>query len=382
MRCRPEQFPLARFFAPVQNPFMSRIRYYITGHGLGHASRSCLIINHLLSFAPTDLVDIVSDAAPWFFATALRHQIPVRRETLDVGVVQQGSLRMDIAETLRRLQELQGRRNDLLQREAAALIRDRIDLVVADISPLACAAAQLAGIPAVAVGNFSWDWIYEPMVEIEPGFVPIIDQMRRDYSSASLLKLPFSPDMHQFASVEEMPLVARPGSADPAAVRQALGIADKLRLGLVSFGGFGIDGIDIPALARLKGWHFITEQPFPDGVANVIRLEPGRFAYPDLVRAADLVIGKPGYGIVSEVIANRTRMVWASRGPFREEPCLVDGLERYVPCCEIDETSLLAGHWGEAIDAVMAQPWPQAAIDSNGAEVVSHRLLELAGWRL
>jgi L-arabinokinase len=34
------------------------------------------------------------------------------------------------------------------------------DLVVSDIVPLACAAAAAAGIPAVAVTNFSWGGLF------------------------------------------------------------------------------------------------------------------------------------------------------------------------------------------------------------------------------
>jgi hypothetical protein len=36
---------------------MSRIRYYISGHGLGHASRSCQIINALRRRHPAIAVD-------------------------------------------------------------------------------------------------------------------------------------------------------------------------------------------------------------------------------------------------------------------------------------------------------------------------------------
>jgi len=45
-----------------------KIRYYISGHGLGHASRSCQIINALRRRHPGIAVEVVSSAHPWFFA--------------------------------------------------------------------------------------------------------------------------------------------------------------------------------------------------------------------------------------------------------------------------------------------------------------------------
>ena len=44
--------------------------------------------------------------------------------------------------------------------EAALLRPRRATVVVGDIPPLAFAAAARAGVPSVAVGNFTWDWIY------------------------------------------------------------------------------------------------------------------------------------------------------------------------------------------------------------------------------
>ena len=45
--------------------------------------------------------------------------------------------------------------------------------------------------------------------------------------------------------------------------------------------------------------------------------------YEDLVRAADVVVTKPGYGIISEAIANDTALLYTSRGRFVEYDVLV-----------------------------------------------------------
>ena len=48
------------------------------------------------------------------------------------------------------------------------------------------------------------------------------------------------------------------------------------------------------------------------------------------MRAADVVVTKPGYGIIAECLANDTAIVYTSRGEFAEYDVLVDGAE--APC--------------------------------------------------
>ncbi len=55
----------------------------------------------------------------------------------------------------------------LIATESAELRRDGVDLVVTDVAALPCAAAAAAGIPAVILSNFTWDWIYEGFLEEE-----------------------------------------------------------------------------------------------------------------------------------------------------------------------------------------------------------------------
>lgn len=58
-------------------------------------------------------------------------------------------------------------RDQKLSDEAAWLQNQRIDLVVSDVVPLACAAAHAAGIPSVCVSNFSWGEIRFPVSSIK-----------------------------------------------------------------------------------------------------------------------------------------------------------------------------------------------------------------------
>jgi hypothetical protein len=326
-----------------------KIRYYISGHGLGHASRSCQIINALRRRHPEIAVEVVSSAHPWFFAGFLDPSVPVRRLSLDLGVLQRDSLVMEEAATLEAYRNFLPLRQQLVAAEVASLRTDGISLVAADIPAPAFAAAAAAGIPSVAISNFSWDWIYAGLAEKYPGYDDVVAAVGSDYARAELLlRLPFYGDFPAFRRIEDLPLVARQARRPAAEVRRALGIADGMRVGLISFGGFGLQDFDSAPLAQLHDWVFLTETGLGAAVDNVRAVAADHY-YPDLVAAADVVITKPGYGIVSEAIAGGTAVLYTARGDFREQALLVAALHRYTRAREIGNDELRRGEWGEAL---------------------------------
>jgi hypothetical protein len=46
-------------------------------------------------------------------------------------------------------------------------------------------------------------------------------------------------------------------------------------------------------------------------------------------------------------------------------------MPRWLRCAFIDQESLRAGRWLEALDRVMAAPWPTEVPATNGAETVA-----------
>ena len=135
--------------------------------------RQIAVINALHELAPT-LPIVVRTAAPeWLFTrTTCGASLFLPGET-DTGVVQIDSLRLDAAETVRRARAFLDRFDELAAREAAIIQAHDARLVIADAPPLACAAAAIAGVPAVVCANFTWDWIYREYSE-QPGVDGIV----------------------------------------------------------------------------------------------------------------------------------------------------------------------------------------------------------------
>ena len=101
------------------------------------------------------------------------------------------------------------------------------------------------------------------------------------------------------------------------------------------------------------------------------------YRYEDLVKAVDVVVTKPGYGIISECLANDTALLYTSRGDFREYPVLVEAMPRFLRSAFIGHEDLFSGNWAPHMDRLLAQPSPPEKPATNGAEIAANRLLSL-----
>jgi L-arabinokinase len=97
--------------------------------------------------------------------------------------------------------------------------------------------------------------------------------------------------------------------------------------------------------------------------------------YQDVVRAVDVVVSKPGYGIISDCVANGTALLYTARGRFAEYDVLVAEMPRHLRCRFIDGDDFRAGRWREGLDALLASPQPERP-RVDGARVVAEKILE------
>jgi L-arabinokinase len=357
---------------------MAHVAAYVTGHGFGHATRMAAIVGALVERVPDLQVTFVSTVPEWLFRLNLAAPFSYRARALDVGVVQQDSIRLDARATLEAYAALLEGQAALVEAEAAALRRARVHLVVADIPPAAFPIARRAGVPGVGISNFSWDWIYAAYVREYPSYAPVVEAIRAAYGQADLfLRLPFHGPCDAFPIVRDLPMVARRARRSREEARRRLGLSETRPVVLLSFGGFEIQGIDFGRVERLEDYQFLITQPLPRPIRNVRVAALDGLRYEDVVAQADAVITKPGYGIVSECLANRVPVLYTGRGRFAEYECLVEGLERFGVCRFIGNDDLLAGNWREGLEALLAQPrhWPE--LPADGAQTAAGMLRDL-----
>jgi hypothetical protein len=357
--------------------------FYISGHGFGHASRTIETINALHRSSPDIRIAVRTSAPAWLFRLTLTAPAELREVQCDTGVVQIDSLRLDEEATIRLAGGFYRDFGTIVEREARVLSEAGASLVVGDIPPLAFAAAASAGIPSVAISNFTWDWIYEDYdAELrEPLLLPVI---RRAYGSANLfLRLPMWAGFNAItAPVQDLPLVCRRSHRSRQETREGLGLPDG-PLVLLSFGGYGARGIDLEALGRIDGYRFVVTEPEQSAVARPRRLltldvnamYSRGWRYEDLVRAVDVVVTKPGYGIIADCAAAKTAILYTSRGRFREYDALVEAMPGLVRSLFIGQDDLLAGRLKDYLDELTATSAPSMTIATNGAEVAA-RVIE------
>lgn len=341
------------------------VAFYISGHGFGHASRQVEIINAFAAREPGTGILVRSTAARWLLERTIRHPVELDARPTDTGVVQIDSLHLDPRATIAAAREFYATFDQRVSAEAEMLRSRDVSLVIADAPPLACAAAARAGIRSIVVSNFTWDWIYEAYEAELPGAPELLPTIQAAYGDAEAAwRLPIHGGFETFRAVTDVPFVARHSTHAAAVTRERLGLPRDGKLVLPSFGGYGVDGLDLDDVDLPEGWQVVH------GLREAEVYDAG-LSYQDLVRAVDVVITKPGYGIVSECIANDTALVYTSRGRFAEYDVFVREMPRYLRCAYLDNDAVLAGRWRSAIEAVAAAPPPPERPRTDGAEVVA-----------
>ncbi|KAI3950827.1 hypothetical protein MKW92_044311 [Papaver armeniacum] len=353
--------------------------YYITGHGFGHATRAVEVVRHLIA-AGHD-VYVVTGAPDFVFTSEIKSErLFIRKVLLDCGAVQADALSVDPLASLEKYsQTAVVPRASILATEIEWLTSINADLVVSDVVPIACRAADDAGIRSACVTNFSWDFIYaEYVMAAGHHHRSIVWQIAEDYSHCDLLiRLPGYCPMPAFRDVIDVPLVVREQRKSRAEVRKELEIGEDVKLVIFNFGGQ-------PAGWTLKeeylpsGWLCLVcgasdNQELPP---NFIKLKRDVYT-PDVMAACDCMIGKIGYGTVSEALSYKLPFVFVRRDFFNEEPFVRNMLEYYQNGVEMIRRDLLTGRWAPYLQrAISLKPCYEGGVD--GGKVTARILQDMA----
>jgi hypothetical protein len=169
-------------------------------------------------------------------------------------------------------------------------------------------------------------------------------------------------------------------------VRRLLKLPDRAPLALSSFGGYGLNVFDPHRLDCLDSWCVVMTGPHPapplPGGAKFVDeadIYDAGLRYEDLVRAVDVVVTKPGFGIVAECIANDTAILYTSRGRFVEYDVMVAEMPRFLRCEYLELDALLAGRWRDALERLRRQPPAPEKPRSDGADIVAELIVARVG---
>lgn len=295
------------------------VLWHISSHGWGHAARQRELMQAYTERFPDTEVIIASDVPRWFWrGTGISRIV---RGSPSPTVVESG-WEIDLAATRKILMDFLDRLESLLAEELKFHEDLGADLVVSDIDPLPISAASAAGIPAFGIGNFTWDWI---LTELFPDLEDDIKRISFLHSKGTYLRLPMGPPAHNpFNRMVDVPLLASGSCSEPMEARR---LSPKGILCLVALRELPPGGLpDLP-----HGVQALSSSPKPlsKGIQNITpdELSSRGFVFSDLVAAADVVISKAGYGIISQILALGKPCVLLTGRGFPEERHLLDHMK-------------------------------------------------------
>jgi L-arabinokinase len=325
------------------------VTFYISGHGYGHGTRAAALISALRTLRPDCRIAVRTAAPEMLFGS----DIQFFHTELEAPIVESvDALHVDTAASAKMMVQFLRKAGPVIERELRFLASSRTRLIVGDIPFLAGEIARRASLPAVAIGNFTWDWIFEAAAPAD-----LVERIRSAYSGYSeALRLPLSHEdgWEAFPKVTDVPLLTPRSKRPREEIRSWLGLTRTAVLIA------GRSRLSRAALDRIRDANPGIELMLPDSLPE----------FSDLVRAADVVVSKIGYSTAAECIAERTRLLFPPRIGFREEEILAREVPRHVASLPMPAACWEAGNWMPYIHEVLQKPHdPESPISTNGAEV-------------
>jgi isopentenyldiphosphate isomerase len=364
------------------------IAFFISPHGFGHASRAAAVINAIAAKWPFVHVHLFTTIPAWFFEDTLCAAFSYHEFAADIGTVQRSPLTVDLEATIARLDETYPMADPELDALADRLHALECRLVASDISPWGIAAAKRAGLPSILIENFTWDWIYEAYASHAPQLNPHIRYLNDIFADADhrIQAIPFCA-RHSNADLQ-IPPASRKPAASRADIRNRLGLNENRRMVLITMGGIPDTPRFLPMLAEFGQDHlFVVPGDYPElptegeRCGNLLRL-PHRsaFYHPDLINAADAVVGKTGYSTLAEVYQAGVPFGYVARPNFRESDVLEDFIHSEMGGMPIARAAFETGEFLKNLPGLLDLPKKEPN-SQNGADAAADYICRLLACR-
>ncbi len=375
----PQLFEMLSRLDIMGSYMMGSVAFFVSPHGFGHAARSSAVMLALRARQPGLDFEIFTRVPEWFFRETLGDRVRYHNVLTDVGMAQRTPLEEDLEETLRRLQAFVPFSEELLDGLAAELKALGCSLVVSDISPLGLAAARRAGLPAVLLENFTWDWIYAGYLGELPGLARPMEYMQQVFAQADY-HIQAEPVCNRQPGVDlVVPPISRPPRLLSPTLRQQMKVPPGRQVVLITMGGIEGEVAISTRLEQAEELFFII----PGGAAEVqwrsnqlLLPHQSGFYHPDLVHASDGVIGKPGYSTLAEAYAAGVPFAYLPRPRFREYPLLAEYIDRELGGLAISIESFEQGDWVDPLYHLI-KTQPRRPREANGAAQAADFMLQV-----
>ena len=347
-----------------------RIAFFVSPHGFGHAARAASIMEALTAIDPAFHFDIFTTVPDWFFAQSDSFSFTYHHILTDIGLVQQTPFQADLKATIRALKQFFPFDPAEVASRAGKLQQQNCELVVCDIAPLGIRIAQKANLPSVLVENFTWPWLYQGysdkrLNEFNLYLQPIF--------ADATYHIKTQPVCQSGPAALSAAPVSRKVKVPSREIRRRLGLSESCKVVMITAGGAPKNYSFIDNLKQVKAYYFILP-----GAADIearqdnLVLLPENSAYfhPDLINAADAVVGKVGYSTIAEIYQTGVPFGYIARPENREMQPLVDFIENQMSGMAIAESEFHNGTFIEHLEKLLKIPRTPGN-RSNGADQIA-----------
>jgi hypothetical protein len=340
----------------------------VTAHGWGHLSQTAPIIAALRARIPEFECVARSGLPRTLVEKRLGPLVQFHTSESDFGLVMASPFVVDREATLARYLVLHQAFAHHVEELAATMVKAGCDAVFSNIGYLALAAGKKAGLPTIACSSLNWSDMVRFYCAGTSDVQGLQDEIQVSYACADLfLRLSPGMPMERFHTHNIECPIARVGRRRRDELEQILGIERDIPLVLCAFGGMMPD--TIPAfVGRSEGLAVLGPAIWEQ--AGVIPFERLSMPYADIQASADVVVSKPGYGIVAELGCLGMPSIMVSRGDWPEQGPLLEWLTQHSAVKQCQNVSDLDAR---EVLAVLSRAalWPRLTTCPAGAELVA-----------
>jgi UDP:flavonoid glycosyltransferase YjiC (YdhE family) len=352
-------------------------------------------VNRLHALIPQLKITVRAALPEAQLRSRIHHLDNVQYANDDFGMVMNHAFSVDTQASLARYESLHQGWDDKVKALAQQFIDSEVDVVLADVPYLPLAAAQVAGIPAVALCSLNWADILSHYATLdlaqtaasavglsraEPTHVSqaatqpqaIIHTMYTAYQSARYFLQPApSMSMPKLSNQRAIGPCCEPGVAQKQTLLSTVLQHKALNnpwLVLVGMGG-------IPFALSLEYWPtqhqgrplcYLVSPSSANTHSNALSVATTGLSYSDLVASVDLIITKPGYGMFAEAAAAGVPVLFTERNDWPETEALVTWLQENAHSAQITTEALRSGTFKQELSQLLTQgPYTPVAPTGN-----------------
>jgi len=342
---------------------------YISGHGFGHLAQMAPVLNRMHQRSPACRFLIRCSLPEAEIRARLDFDFALDGESVDLGVIQKSAIEEDREASIEQMSVWCMSMPERIQREVNLLRSFQPALVISNISPLAFPAARALAVANIGLATLDWHTIYGHWLDAKH---PVMQHLKAAYQQCDLLLTPpMAMDMAVFIRQQSIPLIA----AKPKIISCPFA-STYARSALVVFGGSSQPAFDLQALAAMPDWQFLIPHAPHDAPQNVTPISfDGGLMPVDLMPFVDVVVCKPGYGVLAECWRTGRPMAWVERPDFPEYPMLKRWLDDQFPSHCISRAAFQQSDWSVALQGALTSQRRFPELQEDGADRAAEFML-------